>query len=80
MIHAEWCKNQIGCISPGAKPCTMCEKAFKAADSQLDKLLKQLKVIKLEKKYGVGAAMHWNEGYKEAISEAISMVEKIQKE
>lgn len=80
MKHAEWCKNQVGCISPGAKPCTMCEKAFNATTSKMDKLLKQLKDIKAEKKYAVGTAIRWNEGYKEAISDAISLVEKSQKD
>jgi len=26
--HNTWCKLQTGCIAPGAKPCTMCQKAF----------------------------------------------------
>lgn len=80
MNHAEWCNNQVGCIAPSAKPCSICKKAFNTTASKMDKLLKQLREIKAEKKYGVGAAMHWNEGYKEAISEAISLAEKIQEE
>jgi len=27
----EWCDKQKGCCSPGAKPCTQCERAWKAA-------------------------------------------------
>ena len=30
MTHKEWCEEQTGCISPGCKPCRMCEKAYQA--------------------------------------------------
>ena len=30
MTHKEWCEEQTGCMSPGCKPCRMCEKAYQA--------------------------------------------------
>jgi hypothetical protein len=29
--HEQWCAEQCGCITLGAKPCTVCKKAYEAA-------------------------------------------------
>lgn len=31
MNHKDWCSKQKGCITPGAKPCRMCEAAYNAS-------------------------------------------------
>jgi hypothetical protein len=31
MSHRDWCRGQMGCITPGAKPCRMCETAYNAS-------------------------------------------------